>query len=386
MADVTVELQPPEVNPGDTVTLVVALSGPNVVEGGIALLTPGVGTWTIPAGEPLSISGDWVTQNQPKAAVDGRVEFHVDWTAPGEVGVTSLEVMVLGANGDGRTSGDRAGAQTVTIGYGCEPLTLYWDSDGDGFGQTEAWRITCSAEPDYVAVPGDCASNDPARHPGAAEQCNGLDDDCDGATDEAADGQSFHWDADGDGYGDPSRSSTSCVEGEPYVANALDCDDRSAAVNPAAIEACDVIDNDCNGETDEAGCADDQICRAGACVSVGESSGPASSAPSTSLDVSTNAPPSDSGSSSETGTEPPLATVTGTEPTFTQAPAPVGPTPSAPSSPSPASQPMGSPTSSESGCNVENSTSTGVSWWLVAISLATLSRRARRVDARRAIP
>ena len=32
-----------------------------------------------------------------------------------------------------------------------------------------------------------------------------------------------------------------------------DCDDASAAVYPGATEACDSVDNDCDGDTDEAG-------------------------------------------------------------------------------------------------------------------------------------
>ncbi|MGD9006433.1 MAG: putative metal-binding motif-containing protein, partial [Desulfobacteraceae bacterium] len=59
----------------------------------------------------------------------------------------------------------------------------------------------------------------------------------------------------GDGFGDPNDSTTSSDSTPPdgYVADNTDCNDADAAINPDAEEACDQVDNNCNGETDEGG-------------------------------------------------------------------------------------------------------------------------------------
>ena len=92
--------------------------------------------------------------------------------------------------------------------------------------------ITTDADGDGFTVANDCNDNDPAVHPGAAELCNGKDDNCDGKTDEG-------FDADGDGT--PSCS----------VAGKLaDCDDKDPAVHPGAVETCNSKDDDCDGTID----------------------------------------------------------------------------------------------------------------------------------------
>jgi hypothetical protein len=62
-------------------------------------------------------------------------------------------------------------------------------------------------------------------------------------------------DADGDGYGATSTWVQACVQPTGWVAWPGDCDDGSAAVHPGAVEACDGVDNDCDGHVDEGGVA-----------------------------------------------------------------------------------------------------------------------------------
>ncbi len=139
---------------------------------------------------------------------------------------------------------------------GC--LLLYFDPDGDGYGNDDK-ACLCAKQGAYQAPKGgDCAPNDPSISPGAAEVCNGVDDNCKGGTDEAgADGcTTYYLDADGDGVGKTGSTECLCAPAGTFTALvAGDCNDSLASVKPGAIETCDSLDNDCNGKTDESGAA-----------------------------------------------------------------------------------------------------------------------------------
>jgi len=81
----------------------------------------------------------------------------------------------------------------------------------------------------------DCDDGDPSAFPGAPEQCDAVDDDCDGAVDEG-------FDVDGDGYLDVTYCSA--IGGD-------DCDDSSATIHPGAVEDCNGFDDDCDTAVDE---------------------------------------------------------------------------------------------------------------------------------------
>jgi MYXO-CTERM domain-containing protein len=134
-----------------------------------------------------------------------------------------------------------------------DATTVYEDSDGDGYGDPSSSTTTCTIPSGWVDDHTDCDDSDAAVNPGATELCNGIDDDCDGMVDEddASDAATWYADADADGYGDPSDSVAACDQPTGRVEDATDCDDDDGAVNPAATELCDGVDNDCDGTVDE---------------------------------------------------------------------------------------------------------------------------------------
>ena len=108
-----------------------------------------------------------------------------------------------------------------------------WDADGDGYLSDE-----------------DCDDSVATINPGEPEICDGLDNDCDGDIDEGV-LRTFHLDEDGDGFGQAEVAAESCEAPEGMVQNGGDCDDDDQAIFPGALEICDEIDNDCDGDIDD---------------------------------------------------------------------------------------------------------------------------------------
>ena len=130
--------------------------------------------------------------------------------------------------------------------------TWYADADGDSYGDAGSTTVSCDMPDGYVADNTDCNDGDAAINPAATEVCDGIDNNCDGNIDEGLTFATYYADADGDTYGDAAMSATTC-DGAPvgYVENSTDCNDGDAAVNPAATEVCDGVDNNCDGNIDE---------------------------------------------------------------------------------------------------------------------------------------
>lgn len=181
-------------------------------------------------------------------------------------------------------------------------FTYYRDADGDSFGNAAQSIDTCrnTAPVGYVTNSLDCNDANSDIRPNATEVCDGIDNDCDGQTDEGV-LTTYFQDADADGSGNPNAVLLACTQPMGYVTNNADCNDSNplekpgqlwyadndndgysngnvttqclrpngyklstelistsgdcqdgvAAINPAAAEVCDDIDNNCNGTINE---------------------------------------------------------------------------------------------------------------------------------------
>lgn len=129
-------------------------------------------------------------------------------------------------------------------------LTFYADADGDTYGNAAVTTLACIAPSGYVSNNTDCNDNNASVKPGATEVCNNIDDNCNAQTDEGVK-LTFYADADNDTYGNTAVTTLACSAPSGYVSNNTDCNDGNASVNPAAIEICNNIDDNCNTLIDD---------------------------------------------------------------------------------------------------------------------------------------
>ena len=251
-----------------------------------------------------SASGTGYMDYQYKAASGGCSA--TGWTCIDDINFTgtfSIGMLTAGVQYYILLDAESTSSSTQTFQIvGASLNTYYFDMDGDGFGDSANTTMACSVPTGYVTNNTDCNDNNNAINPAATEICDGIDNDCDGSTDEGV-LTTYYRDMDGDTFGDPANTTTACSQPTGYVTNNSDCDDndplekpgqvwyadtdndgygeigtasitqclrpagyRAAveltsttgdcndtnnAINPGATEVCDGIDNDCDGLTDE---------------------------------------------------------------------------------------------------------------------------------------
>ncbi len=146
----------------------------------------------------------------------------------------------------------------------------YADLDADGHPGDVSTTIACAAPLGHGADATDCDDHDYDIHPDADEVCDGIDNDCDGTTDEddATDASTWYADSDSDGYGDSASATEGCSAPDGYVADATDCDDAESTIHPGAPETCDGTDNDCDEAVDEDLMGTGSECAATSCSTI----------------------------------------------------------------------------------------------------------------------
>ena len=138
------------------------------------------------------------------------------------------------------------------VGPGCVVVQQWIDADRDYYGDPQAPVQACRGLDGLVENDLDCDDQDPLISPDGLEECDGVDNDCDGVIDgPEAYGAVTAWpDEDLDGFG-PGEGESVCEVPEGWVTVGGDCDDVDAAVNPDAVETVDGVDDDCDGVIDD---------------------------------------------------------------------------------------------------------------------------------------
>ena len=149
------------------------------------------------------------------------------------------------------------------IDQGFDNQVYYLDNDEDGFGSPYPAVRACIRPDRHVRNPDDCDDSNADINPDSPEICNdGVDDDCDGLSDDTdpnlleSSRLTYYLDGDADGFGTPFVVFQACAPQSNWVDNGDDCNDNEQGINPGATEVCNNADDDCDNLIDD---ADDSI-------------------------------------------------------------------------------------------------------------------------------
>jgi hypothetical protein len=149
---------------------------------------------------------------------------------------------------------------------GSNQTYFYIDSDGDGYGNLSTAVLSCSAPTGYIPEGGDCDDTNVAINPNATEECDGVDNDCNGVPDDNLEVQFC------ENQNGVCNGATKQCNG---AAGWAECNYFDYSDSYEADEAtCDGLDNDCDGTADEgscvasigAACLVDLECESGSCI------------------------------------------------------------------------------------------------------------------------
>jgi hypothetical protein len=132
-----------------------------------------------------------------------------------------------------------------------DKYTFYLDNDEDNYGVGTTTTEACFAPDGYTENLGDCNDQNAEIHPEAIETCNNLDDDCDGEIDDGMPFTIYYPDLDHDGYGVGTTTTEACELPADHSTNSEDCNDNNNLVYPGALETCNSLDDNCDGQVDE---------------------------------------------------------------------------------------------------------------------------------------
>ena len=192
----------------------------------VGLCLAGANGCSIPCDPGYYREGDWCIRYEPDggdAAVgDSAIP---DTSAPNDSGADATQ--------DAGPVQDGSADACATV--------LFRDEDGDGYGNPSNVELVCPGTRGFADRAGDCLDTNAGVNPDSREICNGIDDNCDGTTDEGL-RIACYPDSDSDGVAASQTSMQVCAATgrvcptgfTPTRPASVDCNDR----NPCATASC----------------------------------------------------------------------------------------------------------------------------------------------------
>lgn len=180
--------QPTDFQFNDEMTVCFVADDRTALGGGIQKWVNNAGTWslayTVSMGSSTGARGVYVDYYSQANPVVYAVTIRTAVTNPNAVvrftdngtatpSITTLQTAATNTSYDGIEAAP------------CTPIAWYRDADGDGYGDPNVIKMSCIQPLGYLASAGDCDDSWDLSYPGAAEDCDGRDNDCDLVVDDA---------------------------------------------------------------------------------------------------------------------------------------------------------------------------------------------------------